>query len=215
MSYHTVYPSWVVWQLFLYLFICVPTTAFTWLSTFCTWHLSSTFYLSQDTSWVQGFIFEEELQFSKLFKMTICKGMCTLKCTEKRVILFTPPTFCSINLSPIQNLKEALICLLECTVTHIFKKLCAVQPSSPLYPIHPLSLFISLNRSTLWLVSYRYTFLLLMLAQTEGSFLFADWSAVPGGESRDWRIIVLCRLISCSWRRVTWLEDRTLTTSLS
>jgi hypothetical protein len=22
--------------------------------------------------------------------MTICKGMCTLKCTEKRVILFTP-----------------------------------------------------------------------------------------------------------------------------
>jgi hypothetical protein len=47
-------------------------------------------YLSQDTSWVQGFIFEGDLQFSKLFKMTICKGMCTLKCTEKRVILFTP-----------------------------------------------------------------------------------------------------------------------------
>ncbi len=94
MSYHTVYPRWdspsVVWSLFLYLFICAPTTAFTWLSTFCTLHFSSTFYLSQDTSWVQGFIFEGDLQFSKLFKMTIFKDMCTLKCTEKYVILFTP-----------------------------------------------------------------------------------------------------------------------------
>ena len=94
MSYHTVYPSWdgpsVVCYLFLYLFICAPTIAFTWLSTFCTLHLSSTFCLSQDTIWVQGFIIEGDLQFSKLFKMTICKGMCTLKCTEKRVILFTP-----------------------------------------------------------------------------------------------------------------------------
>ncbi len=111
MSYHTVYPSWdgpsVVGYLFLYLFICAPTTAFTWLSIFSTLHLSSTFYLSQDASWVQGFIFEGKLQFLKLFKMTICTGMCTLKCTEKRVILFTP-SICSINLSPIQNLKEAL-----------------------------------------------------------------------------------------------------------
>jgi hypothetical protein len=67
MSYHTVYPSWdgpsVVCYLFLYLFICVPTIAFTGLSTFCTEHFSSTFYLSQDTLWVQGFIFEGDLQF--------------------------------------------------------------------------------------------------------------------------------------------------------
>jgi hypothetical protein len=94
MSYHTVYPSWddpsVVCYLFLYLFVCAPTTAFSRLSTFCTLQLSSTFYLFQDTSWVQDFIFEGDLQFSKLFKMTICKGMCKLKCTEKRVILFTP-----------------------------------------------------------------------------------------------------------------------------
>jgi hypothetical protein len=89
-SYHTVYPnpSWdgpsVVCYLFLYLFICAPTIAFTWLSTFCTLHLSSTF---------QGFIFEGGLQFSKLFKMTICKGMCTLKCTGKRLITFTPLHF--------------------------------------------------------------------------------------------------------------------------
>ena len=111
MSYHTVYPSWdgpsVVCYLFLHLFICAPTIAFTWLSTFCTLHLSSTFYLSQDTIWVQGFIFEGDLQFSKLFKMTICEGMCTLKCTEKHLITFTPSIF-SLSLSPIQNLKEAM-----------------------------------------------------------------------------------------------------------
>ncbi len=54
-KYHTVYHSWdgpsVVCYLFLYLFICVPTTSCTWLSTFCTLQLSSTFYLSQDQSW--------------------------------------------------------------------------------------------------------------------------------------------------------------------
>jgi hypothetical protein len=38
----------------------------------------------------KDFIFEGGLQFSKLFKMTISKGMCPLKCNEKRVILFTP-----------------------------------------------------------------------------------------------------------------------------
>ncbi len=119
MSYHTVYPSWdgpsVVCYLFLHLFICAPTIAFTWLPTFCTLHLSSTFYLSQDTKRVQGFIFEGDLQFSKLFKMTICEGMCTLKCTEKRLITFPPPF---ISLSPIQNLKEALNFHLECTVLY-------------------------------------------------------------------------------------------------
>jgi hypothetical protein len=90
-SYLTVYPSWdgpsVVCYLFLYLLVCALLTAFT---TLIALHLSSSFYLSQDTSRVQGFIFEGDLQFLKLFKMTICKGMCTLKCTEKRVILFTP-----------------------------------------------------------------------------------------------------------------------------
>ncbi len=54
MSYHTVYPSWycpvVVCPLFLYSFISAPTTAFTWLSKFCTLQLSSIFYLSTDLS---------------------------------------------------------------------------------------------------------------------------------------------------------------------
>jgi hypothetical protein len=45
---------------------------------------------------VQGFIFEGDLQFSKLFKNTICKGVCTVKCTEKRFIPFYLPPFSSL-----------------------------------------------------------------------------------------------------------------------
>jgi hypothetical protein len=44
---------------------------------------------------VQGFILEGDLQFSKLFKNTICKGVCTVKCTEKRFIPFYLPPFSS------------------------------------------------------------------------------------------------------------------------
>jgi hypothetical protein len=58
---------------------------------------------------VQGFIFEgDHLQFSKLFKNTICKGVCTEKCTEKRFFPFLPPSFFFLNVSPIKKLKEAL-----------------------------------------------------------------------------------------------------------
>ncbi len=42
---------------------------------------------------VQGFIFEGNLQFSKLFKNIICIVVCTLKCTEKLFIPFTPLHF--------------------------------------------------------------------------------------------------------------------------
>jgi hypothetical protein len=49
---------------------------------------------------VQGFIFEGDLQFSKLFKNTICKGVCKVKCTEKRFIPFTPPLFSSLMCPP-------------------------------------------------------------------------------------------------------------------
>ena len=75
------------------------------------------------------------LQFSKLFKNTICKGVCTVKCTEKRFI----PSFFFLNVSPIKNLKEALNIStgMYCN-THLLEIICAVQPSSPLYPIHPL-----------------------------------------------------------------------------
>ncbi len=39
---------------------------------------------------VQGFILERGPTIFKLFKNTICKGVCTVKCTEKRFIPFTP-----------------------------------------------------------------------------------------------------------------------------
>jgi hypothetical protein len=40
------------------------------------------------------------IQFSKLFKNTICKGVCTVECTEKRFIPFTPPPFSSLMCPP-------------------------------------------------------------------------------------------------------------------
>ncbi len=92
MSYHTAYPSWEcpVVHLFLYSFIYLPTTAFTWLSKFCTSQLSS---VSWDLSWCMVSFLKGDLQFTKLFKNTICTGVCTLKCTEKCFIPFTPLNF--------------------------------------------------------------------------------------------------------------------------
>jgi hypothetical protein len=68
------------------------------------------FYLSWDLSWCRVSFLKGDLQFSKLFKNTICIGvLCTLKCTEKRFNPFTPPPpIFSLSLSPIQNSKEAL-----------------------------------------------------------------------------------------------------------
>ncbi len=91
MSYHTAYPNWdspaVVCHLFLYLFICGPTTTFTWLSKFCTSQLSSIFYLSHEPLSCR-FSFLKGTYSFQLFKKTICKGAWTLKCTEKRFIPF-------------------------------------------------------------------------------------------------------------------------------
>ncbi len=42
---------------------------------------------------MQGFSFERDLQCSKFLKNTICIGLCILKCTEKRLIPFTPLHF--------------------------------------------------------------------------------------------------------------------------
>jgi hypothetical protein len=44
----------------------------------------------------------------KMFKNTICKGVCTVTCSEKRFYPFLPPSFFFLNVSPIKNLKEAL-----------------------------------------------------------------------------------------------------------
>jgi hypothetical protein len=91
MSYHTAYPNWdspaVVYHLFLYLFIGGPTTTFTLLSKFCTSQLSSIFYLSQEPLSCRVSFLKGTYNF-QLFKKAICKGACTLKCTEKRFIPF-------------------------------------------------------------------------------------------------------------------------------
>jgi hypothetical protein len=86
---------------------------------------------------VQGFISEGDLQFSKLFKNTICKGVCTVKCTEKRFIPFLPSFFFFLNVSPIKNLKEALNIStgMYCNI-HLLE----IMRRTALYPIHPLSL---------------------------------------------------------------------------
>ncbi len=56
---------------------------------------------------VQGFIFEGDLQFSKLFKNTICSCLHS-KVHWETFYPFYPPSFFSLNVSPIMNLKEAL-----------------------------------------------------------------------------------------------------------
>ncbi len=79
----------------LYSFICASTTEFTWLSKFCTLQLSSTFYLYLDPSWCRVSVLKGTNNFFKLFKKTICKGVCT----KKRFILFPPP-FPPLNCPP-------------------------------------------------------------------------------------------------------------------
>ena len=122
MSYHTAYPNWdspaVVWHLFIYLFICGPTTTFTWLSKFCTTQLSSIFYLSQEPFSCRVSFLKGTYNF-QLFKNAFCKGACTLKCTEKRFIPFAslicPPhriqgkpcgMYCTIHLLEIIRLSD-------------------------------------------------------------------------------------------------------------
>jgi hypothetical protein len=56
---------------------------------------------------VQGSFMKGDLQFSKLFKNTVCNGVCGVKCTEN-VLSLLPPSFFFLNVSPIKNLKEAL-----------------------------------------------------------------------------------------------------------
>ncbi len=95
-------------QLFSAICFCIPSHVLQHpldCQNFCTLQLSSIFYLSQEPLMVQGFIFEGDVQCSKLFKKTICKGVCTLKCTEKRFIPLPPlpppfpPLICQCNKS--------------------------------------------------------------------------------------------------------------------
>jgi hypothetical protein len=111
MSYNTVYPSWdgpsVVCYLFLYLFICVPTTSCTWLSTFCTLQLSSTIYLSQDQSWCRASFLKGIYNFQNCLRIQFVKVLHN-KVHWKTLHPFYHPSFFFLNVSPIKNLKEAL-----------------------------------------------------------------------------------------------------------
>ncbi len=59
------------------------------------WYSYSVFYLSWELSWCRVSFLKGDLQFSKLFKNTTCICVCTLQCTEKRFIPFTPLNFLS------------------------------------------------------------------------------------------------------------------------
>ncbi len=111
MSYHTVYPSGdgpsVVCYLFLYLFICVPTTSCTWLSTFCTLQLSRTFYLSQDQSRCRASFLKGTYNFQNCLRIQFVKVLYS-KVHWKTFYPFYHPSFFFLNVSPIKNLKEAL-----------------------------------------------------------------------------------------------------------
>ncbi len=92
MSYHTVYPIVGMVHLLSAFCFCISSYVHQQLHSLDCQRLYITsllyFLPISGPIMLQGFIFEADLQFSKLFKMTICKGMCTLKCTEKRFIPF-------------------------------------------------------------------------------------------------------------------------------
>ncbi len=70
-------------------------------------HNSLVFLLILGPLLEHGFIFERGPTIYKIVSEYICTGVCTLMCI-KNLSSLLPPIF-SLNLSPIQNLKEALI----------------------------------------------------------------------------------------------------------
>ncbi len=131
MSYHTAYPSWdcpaVVCHLFLYSFICAPTTAITFDCQNFVHHKSLVFFLP-----MLGTSPGAEFHFWKgAFNLQNC-----LRIQFEQVCV--PPSIFSLNLP------KPWTYLLECTVSYVSQKLCVFQPSSPLYSIHP-SLFYKIK----------------------------------------------------------------------
>ena len=96
MSYHTAYPCQIVQLLFA---ICFSISSYVHQqlhSLDCQkfgHYNSEVFFTYLEPLLVQGFVLERGPTVFKLFKNTICIGVCTLKCTEKRVIHFTPLHF--------------------------------------------------------------------------------------------------------------------------
>ncbi len=114
--------------MFLYSFICAPTTAFTWLSKVWISQLSSVFLPILGPLLVQGFILERGPKIFKLFKNTICKGVCTYSAL-KNLSSLLPPSIFFLYLSPIKNLKEALNMSTYAETYSLFP----LSPSPPLW----------------------------------------------------------------------------------
>jgi hypothetical protein len=121
MSYHTAYPSWDCPAVVSICF-CIPSYVHQQLHSLDCQMFGH--HNSLRFSFLKG-----DLQISKLFKNTICIGVCTLKCT-KTVSSLLPPSIFSLSLYPIQTLKEALnippgmyclICLSEIMRLSAFK----------------------------------------------------------------------------------------------
>ncbi len=120
---------------------CIPSYAHQQLHSLdCpnfVYHNSLVFFTYLGALLVQGLIFERGPTIYKKFKNTICTGVCTLMCTEKRFIHFTPSIF-SLICPPYRIYRRPCIYPLKGTVSYVSQKLCVFQPSSPLYSIHPL-----------------------------------------------------------------------------
>ncbi len=152
MSFHIAYPSQIVRLLFEICF-SIPSYVHQQLLHLTVKSLDITtfqcFLPILGPLLVQGFIQERGPTIFKLFKNTICKGVCTEKWTEKRFIPFTPPpSIFFLNLSTIKNLKEALnmstgmycnIHLLEIMHRSSFKSPLS-YPSSQILTIRPFLL---------------------------------------------------------------------------
>ncbi len=139
MSYHTAYPNWDCPGVVCF---CIPLYVHQQLlSHDCQYfaHITLQCFLPiLGTLLVQGFIFERGPTIFKMLKNTICIGVCTIKCAEKPFIPFTPLHFLP-KFVPHTVFKGSPGYAFW-NVLYIFQKLCAFQPSSPLYSIHPLRL---------------------------------------------------------------------------
>jgi hypothetical protein len=107
MSYHIAYPNWdcpaVVCHLFLYTFIWAPTTAFTWLSKFCTLQVSSVFYLSWELSWCRVSFLKGTYNFQNCLRSQFVKvpvQYVHIKVDWKTFHPFYPPPFAPLICSP-------------------------------------------------------------------------------------------------------------------
>ncbi len=135
MSYQTAYPNWdspaVVCHLFLYLFICGPTTTFTWLSKFCTSQLSSIFLNFLRNPYRAGYRFWRGPTIFNYLRRQFVKVHAPL---HIKVHWKTFHPICFLNLPPAQNSREALHTArgMYCTI-HLLEIIRLSDFSSPLF----------------------------------------------------------------------------------